>query len=190
MQKLYCYVDESGQDTEGAFFLVSVIIAETERDTTISLLEEIEHRSGKGRNKWAKSKDNSRIAYIEAVLHEEIFKRHLYFSTHTNSLDYQEMTIRTTANAIAAYTQRPYKATIIIDGLQKGLYRIYAAALRNYKVSTDKVRGQEDEKDSLLRLADALCGFIRDAIEGKPSMQSLLKKAVKQGYIIEIGTED
>jgi len=26
MQKIYCYVDESGQDTEGAYFIVVVVI--------------------------------------------------------------------------------------------------------------------------------------------------------------------
>lgn len=26
MQKLYCYVDETGQDTQGAFFLVSAVV--------------------------------------------------------------------------------------------------------------------------------------------------------------------
>jgi len=32
MQKLYCYVDETGQDTKGKLFLVSVIITEPQRD--------------------------------------------------------------------------------------------------------------------------------------------------------------
>ena len=48
MQKLYCYVDETGQDTGGAFFLVVVIIAE--KDSALLLekqLEQIEKESGK-----------------------------------------------------------------------------------------------------------------------------------------------
>jgi hypothetical protein len=28
MRKLYCYVDESGQDTEGKIFVVSIVITE------------------------------------------------------------------------------------------------------------------------------------------------------------------
>jgi len=32
MQKLYCYVDESGQDTEGEISFVSIVITGTERD--------------------------------------------------------------------------------------------------------------------------------------------------------------
>ena len=32
MKKLYCYVDESGQDTKGGFFVVSIVVLEKERD--------------------------------------------------------------------------------------------------------------------------------------------------------------
>ncbi len=49
MQKIYCYVDETGQDTKGEFFLVSVVIAKDERDNLIEKLEEIERSTGKGR---------------------------------------------------------------------------------------------------------------------------------------------
>jgi hypothetical protein len=31
-QKLYCYVDETGQDTLGQFFIVSVVITEDIRE--------------------------------------------------------------------------------------------------------------------------------------------------------------
>jgi hypothetical protein len=31
-QNLYCYVDETGQDTNGKFFVVSVVIADSRRD--------------------------------------------------------------------------------------------------------------------------------------------------------------
>ena len=36
-QKLYAYVDESGQDTEGRFFVVSIVLCGTERDTGLRL---------------------------------------------------------------------------------------------------------------------------------------------------------
>ena len=32
-QKFYCYVDETGQDTQGELFIVSVVIADQERET-------------------------------------------------------------------------------------------------------------------------------------------------------------
>ena len=51
-QKLYAYVDESGQDTEGRFFVVSVVLFGTDRDTVLARLEALEARTGKGRVKW------------------------------------------------------------------------------------------------------------------------------------------
>jgi len=38
MQKLYCYIDETGQDAGSKFFLVSVVIAEGEREKMVSEL--------------------------------------------------------------------------------------------------------------------------------------------------------
>jgi hypothetical protein len=48
-QKLYAYVDESGQDTAGRFFVVSVVLFGTDRDTVLARLEALEDRSRKGR---------------------------------------------------------------------------------------------------------------------------------------------
>ena len=55
MQKLYCYVDESGQDTEGKLFLVSVVITGSEREGLRNKLRKIEQMSGKGTKKWKKA---------------------------------------------------------------------------------------------------------------------------------------
>ena len=46
-QKLYAYVDESGQDTAGRLFVVSVLLLAEERDALLPRLEGIETRSGK-----------------------------------------------------------------------------------------------------------------------------------------------
>lgn len=48
-QKLYCYVDENGQDTKGDIFIVSVVVTGKERDRLLNLCEEIEVESGKGK---------------------------------------------------------------------------------------------------------------------------------------------
>lgn len=47
MQKLYCYVDESGQDTKGEIFVVGIVILEQERERMEKELESIETISGK-----------------------------------------------------------------------------------------------------------------------------------------------
>ncbi len=49
--KLFCYVDETGQHTYGALFVVSVVIAGKERDELFKICETIETKTGK-RTKW------------------------------------------------------------------------------------------------------------------------------------------
>jgi len=46
-QKLYCYVDESGQDTRGKLFVVSVVVAAEDRGISLEQLEKIEDETGK-----------------------------------------------------------------------------------------------------------------------------------------------
>lgn len=48
--KLYCYVDETGQDTKGDVFIVSVVIPD-DREAVLQYLEALEVRTGKGKAK-------------------------------------------------------------------------------------------------------------------------------------------
>ena len=50
-QKIYCYVDETGQDTLGELFIVSVVVNSADRDALVAVLEKIERTSGKGKVK-------------------------------------------------------------------------------------------------------------------------------------------
>ena len=187
MQKLYCYVDETGQDTEGEFFIVSVIITEEDRDDLTKILETIEQASGKGKVKWIKAKKQARIAYIEAVLSEERFKGTLNYGVHRDTKDYLSKTVLTTARAILAYVEGKHKATVLVDGLQKSQVRWFGKALRHLNVSTRKVSGvKKEETDALMRLADAIAGLTRAAILGREELQKLFEKARKEGYIKEV----
>ena len=54
--KLYCYVDETGQDTKGALFVVSVAVTKKDRDELRELLAKLEKASGKGKTKWVRTR--------------------------------------------------------------------------------------------------------------------------------------
>src|SRR5437879_1456328 len=110
-QKLYCYVDESGQDTEGELFLVSVVVSELEQEAFTRELERIEEETGKRKTKWHKSAMGRRIAYIKAILASPIFQRTIFFSHYANSQAYVDLTVLTTAKAILQRVQHSYKAT-------------------------------------------------------------------------------
>ncbi len=51
-EKLYCYVDETGQDTKGAIFIVAAIISDGEQSVLEKFLLGCEKASGKGIKKW------------------------------------------------------------------------------------------------------------------------------------------
>jgi hypothetical protein len=185
VQKLHCYVDETGQDTKGSVFFVSVVILEQERERLEYILERIEQASGKHKRKWSKSKPERRYAYMRSVLGEADFVGSLYYRHALNTMDYVQVTVQTTAEAIIQYATVPYKATVIVDGLSKTDERKFAAGLRQNGVRTEKIRGATDEADIFIRLADAVCGFLREALEHHiEELQSLMAEGIKSGHII------
>jgi hypothetical protein len=69
MQRLYCYVDESGQDTQGKLFLVTAVVTERQyREELEQRLLEIEEISRKRQMKWRPTSFERRLAYLEAIL--------------------------------------------------------------------------------------------------------------------------
>jgi hypothetical protein len=164
-------VDETGQDTKGAFFIVSVVITEDDRDVLLSRLERVEQISGKGKLDWNNTEDAVRVRYIRSILNIPAFKRKLNFSVSRNTTAYLDATASSIAKSIQAYTPRDYRAAIFIDGLRsKRETQELTHQLRRLGVRVKKVRGvRKREDNALVRLADALCGFTRAAMLGRPS---------------------
>jgi hypothetical protein len=189
-RKLYCYADESGQDTLGALFVVSVVIAAEERDDLLRRLEAIEEETRKRRVKWLKSTYTRRLAYIQRVLETPIFQRKLCFAIYQDSLDYFELTIQTIAAALSTTHETAYQAIVLIDALPPTQVRIVSSLLRRAGVSTRKVRGvRREESDALIRLADALCGFVRAAFEGQAKMRVLFERAMRRGILRDVSQQ-
>lgn len=71
MLKLYCYTDETGQDTKGEMFLVSVLL--TEKDDLEALKEKILEieRKTKGSKKWTKTSNRNKILLIFFIKYEK-----------------------------------------------------------------------------------------------------------------------
>ena len=51
MTKLYCYVDESGQDPQSEIFIVAVVVTGEQRDKLLQPCEQLEKVSGKRKDK-------------------------------------------------------------------------------------------------------------------------------------------
>jgi hypothetical protein len=188
-QKLYCYVDETGQDTLGELFIVSVVVAGENRESLTAALEAAEQASGKGNVKWMSSRHRARREYIQAVLHNAAFKNTLYFASYRNSKSYMALTVLSTAKAIlSAAVEQHSQAMVYVDGLPKARLRWFGTELRHLSVRTSKVAGvRREETDALIRLADACCGFVRQALSGQnPQITELFVRAKREGYLREV----
>ncbi|GEM_PF-6845366 len=119
MQKLYAYVDETGQDTHGVFFLVAVVIAEEDREQLQAALEQIDQQSQKGRLKWRKASFERRIEYLRAVLSTPLVRGKIFFGRYAGTRAYLDLTIYTTAKAILKRAEGTYRAVVWVDGLDK-----------------------------------------------------------------------
>lgn len=92
-QKLYCYVDENGQDTKGDIFIVSVVVTGKERDELLTLCEEIEQKSGKGKFKWGKAERKLRLEFIKQIFFNKNFRGKLRYSIYRDQTSYDLATL-------------------------------------------------------------------------------------------------
>ena len=182
-QKLYCYVDESGQDTKGKWFLVAVVLLAKNKDKIESELQIIEQQSGKFKTKWHRSKHHQRVKYFDAVTNIPELKHSLYYSIYTNSTLFADLIALTTVKAINAQNINNYQTQIVIDGLRKNLEKQFAASVRKLGIKTTKIKGARDESDPIIRLADALAGLLRDNSEKKSWTNKYVNRLVKNKYV-------
>src|SRR5262249_35380346 len=117
-RKFYCYVDESGQDTAGELFVVSVVVAGREaRDQLEQALEELEQSSGKREKKWQKAKFEQRLSYLTGLLALRELQQHLFAAKYQATKEYEALTTLTIAEAVNTVAKGDYRVTIVIDGL-------------------------------------------------------------------------
>ena len=107
MHKLYCYVDESGQDTvasqdDDPFFLVAVAVFHENRAELETACRQYERESGKGMRKWHGCNHESRMSYLRAVLADARFRHALCYtrSRPKDATDFDARTILGIAKAI------------------------------------------------------------------------------------------
>ena len=186
-QKLYAYVDESGQDTKGQLFVVAAtVIGAAEQERLRQFLERVERAVGKDK-KWTKAKRHQRLAYITHVLRAPALQERLFYAVFTQTTQYLPCVLDTITGAVTQYTKgRAHRVTILIDGLQQGVRHHVATALRQRQIRVEMVRGVDERHDALIRLADALAGFTRHALQGNPSLVPLFEEAERQGLLQRI----
>lgn len=186
MATVFEHIDESGQDTAGIFFVVSILITGTERDEIGHLLELIEKQSGKCILKWRKSSVAKRQIYIRQLIASKGFVSKLFFEIFPDSKEYLALTATAAAHALRKHGAK--KAIIYVDGLLKpqvpAFQRQLKSSIGRIRV---KVRGvRKDENNPFIRLVDALCGLVRDAQEGSEWSKVAVTKLKRKGILTEL----
>lgn len=170
-RKLCFYVDESGQETRGEFFLVSVVVSPAQHlESLRERLVQLERLSKKGKHRWANTSRGPRGSYLEGLPPLLAQIAPVYWRQYGDGKDYP----RRTGEAIVAATKRRdpdglADLTVLIDGCNWEELQAITKVFRAHNIRRRKIRGGRDEGEPLLRLADALAGFIRDVTEGNPS---------------------
>jgi len=187
-RKLYAYIDESGQDTKGLLFVVSVLILEQEREIICAELEKIEIASGKKNTKWNKSRPEFRQTYIESLLNVAKLKDRIFFEIFSDTKKYITLTSFAAAKAILKKSgNADYKVTIFIDGFKKKEISVFTRGLRDLRIKTRKIRGvKKDENNAFIRLVDAICGLVRDKNSKNEWAEKTLAKLIKENLVSEL----
>lgn len=189
VKKLYCYVDENGQDTKGDIFIVSVVVTEESRDELLTLCEQLEQISGKRKDKWGNAKHDRRMRYIRHIFADGRFRGLLRYEVFRGTKDYDTSTI--TAIVTSVKWDKPsgkYTTMVYVDGLSKTKRQEYGVRLRHMGLPVKRIRGvARDETNALVRLADAIAGFVRDAMDGKSEeIKKLFREAKRGGMLVEV----
>ncbi len=187
IHKLYCYVDETGQDTGAQFFLVAVVLKEMAGLASLEKkLEEIEERTGKEQRKWKKISKEIKIKYLEELIQIKALKNAIYYATYQASKEYSKLTSFTIAKAVLAKENTAnYTVTIIIDGLNDKERDVVREELKKLKIKYRKIRGMKDEQSVFLRLADAMAGFLREVNEEKEYTKAFAKRFKSSEIVTE-----
>ena len=184
--KLYCYVDETGQDTKGDFFLVAVLLKE--KSDLLKLegqLVFIEKKTGKKSLKWKKTNNRIKSKYLKELIKINELKNSIFYSQYHLSKEYSKLTSLTIAKAVLMKENRDYSVTIIIDGLNDKERAVVRDELKKLKINYRKIRGMKDGQSVFLRLSDSMAGLLRDMIEGKKYAQNIMKKLITTKIVTE-----
>lgn len=186
-QKLYCYVDETGQDTEGKLFLVTIVLKEIDQLEFLERkLEEIEKRSGKRQTKWKRARKEIKIKYLEELLQIKELKNSIFYSIYENTKEYTSLTSFTIAKAVLHKSNTDYTVTVVIDGLNDKERDVVREELKKLRIKYNKIRGMKDEQNIFLRLSDAMAGFLREVYEKEEYTPIIIKKFKAGQLVLEV----
>src|SRR3989339_82060 len=82
-EKIYCYVDESGQDTKGELFIVAIVVVGRDRQLLRDYLRNIEKLTNKKR-KWSKTSKKVKEEYLTKIISDKTLTSKIFVSISKN----------------------------------------------------------------------------------------------------------
>ena len=110
----------------------------------------------------------------------------LHYAIFEGTADYLTATVQAIAETLETGATENYDATVFIDGLSRSLERAVGLSLRRSGSHVKKVRGLDEENDALMRLADAICGLVRGALEGESELMTLYQRGIDTGVLRDV----
>ena len=162
-QKLYCYVDETGQDDASPAFVVVAVVSAGDQEELREALMRIEGAAGTHHLKWHKT------AALRLVTERGIGAGGTFFGTFPKPVPFFFPMLEVIENAISTAATPPYTARIFVDGIDGKKAAELTNALRMRGIQLEMVRSRRDESEPLIRLADMWAGCVRAAILGEAS---------------------
>ncbi len=186
MQKLYCYVDETGQDPASAFFVVVVVVSIKNPETLRVQLTDLELQADTNALKWHKTRHDRRMRYLALALERKIAAGFVYTARYQKPIPYFFPVVDLIERAVKAAAQGLYHARISVDGIDLKKARELPNALRVRGISLRLVKSRRDESEPLIRLADMWAGCLRSAFLGHRDAQDMISQAKKEKYLCEL----
>lgn len=184
--KLYCFVDETGQDAGSKFFVVVAVLVTDQVGEFRTWLEQLEQSVRIGTVKWHKANYPYRLQFMNEFLRYGGKNVHAYFIKTPKPVFYYLPLIDLLQQATTLHGSALTQTQVCIDGLDKISAKKITNALRTAHRSIRLVRGVRDESEPVIRLADRLAGCIRMALRGNEECKALLASATKKGLLKEV----
>ncbi len=128
--------------------------------------------------------------FMRLVVEDVRFSGLLCYSTfaHIQRTEFDHYTIKAIANTVQLTNDNVRSSTeIYVDGLTLKKQSEYSQQLRARGLRGVRVHRATDQGHTLIRLADALAGLIRDAIDSDESEAAkVLRRGKRNGVIVEV----
>src|SRR3990167_820671 len=185
-QKLYCYVDETGQDPGSEVFIVVAVIVTSNLNAVRERLEDLEKSTRINTVKWHKASYKYRIEFMEEFLRVDNKDLHIYFIKVKKPVFYYLPMVEILQKSISINSTPDTQNIICIDGLDKLSAKKITNALRTKTLKIKLAKGVRDESEVLIRLADRWAGCIRMALSGNEDCKVLVARAEKKVVLKEV----